>query len=81
MRDRLGVIGVLDAAAGPSSSAACGFEAGELLTGIAAAQLAGEDFLTELDRQRADAAGQLLIRGPGTAAPCTRTSASCRSLN
>ena len=29
-----------------------GFGAGELLTGIAAAQLAGEDFLVGLDRQR-----------------------------
>jgi hypothetical protein len=29
-----------------------------LLVGIASAQLAGEDFLVGLDRQRADAAGQ-----------------------
>jgi hypothetical protein len=42
--------------------------AGEVLTGIAAAQLAGEDFLTGLDRQRADAAGQLLTPVPGLAA-------------
>ena len=35
--------------------------------GIAAAQLAGEDFLTGLDRQRADAAGQLITPVPGLA--------------
>ena len=36
-------------------------------SGIAAAQLAGEDFLTGLDRQRADAAGQLITPVPGLA--------------
>jgi hypothetical protein len=56
--DRLGVIEALDAAVGPVKQRDRGFGAGELLTGIAAAQLAGEDFLTGLDRQRADAAGQ-----------------------
>ena len=56
--DRLGVIGALDAAVGPIKQRDRGFGAGELLTGIAAAQLAGEDFLVGLDRQRADAAGQ-----------------------
>ena len=55
---RLGVIGALDAAVGPVKQRDRGFGAGELLAGIAAAQLAGEDFLTGLDRQRADAAGQ-----------------------
>jgi hypothetical protein len=55
--DRLGVIGALDAAVGPVKQRDRGFGAGQLLTGIAAAQLAGEDFLTGLDRQRADAAG------------------------
>ena len=44
-----------------------GFGAGELLTGLAAAQLAGEDFLTGLDRQRADAAGQQVTPVPGLA--------------
>ena len=44
-----------------------GFGAGELLAGIAAAQLAGEDFLTGLDRQRADAAGQQITPVPGLA--------------
>ena len=62
---RLGVIGALDAAAGPIKQRDRGFGAGELLAGIAAAQLAGEDFLTGLDRQRADPAGQQVTPVPG----------------
>ena len=65
--DRLGVIGALDAAVGPVKQRDRGFGAGELLAGIAAAQLAGEDFLTGLDRQRADAAGQQITPVPGLA--------------
>ena len=65
--DRLGVVEELDAAVGPVKQRDRGFGAGELLTGIAAAQLAGEDFLTGLDRQRADAAGQRLTPVPGLA--------------
>jgi Transposase DDE domain group 1 len=63
--DRLGVIEALDAAVGPIKQRDRGFGAGELLAGIAAAQLAGEDFLTGLDRQRADTAGQQItpVRG------------------
>ena len=64
---RLGVIGALDAAVGPVKQRDRGFGAGELLAGIAAAQLAGEDFLTGLDRQRADATGQLIAPVPGLA--------------
>jgi hypothetical protein len=65
--DRLGVIEALDAAVGPVKQRDRGFGAGELLCGIAAAQLAGEDFLTGLDRQRADAAGQQITPVPGLA--------------
>ena len=65
--DRLGVIGALDAAVGPVKQRERGFGAGQLLTGLAAAQLAGEDFLTGLDRQRADAAGQQITPVPGLA--------------
>jgi hypothetical protein len=65
--DRLGVISALDAAVGPVKQRDRGFGAGELLAGIAAAQLAGEDFLTGLDRQRADAAGQQITPVPGLA--------------
>jgi hypothetical protein len=62
---QLGVIGALDAAVGPVKQRDRGYGAGELLTGLAAAQLAGEDFLVGLDRQRADAAGQLIAPVPG----------------
>ena len=61
----LGMIGALDAEAGPVKQRDRGYGAGELLAGIAAAQLAGEDFPTGLDRQRADAAGQQLTPVPG----------------
>jgi hypothetical protein len=64
---RLGVIEALDEAVGPIKQRDRGFGAGELLTGIAAAQLAGEAFLTGLDRQRADAAGQRITPVPGLA--------------
>ena len=62
--DRLGVIGALDAAVGAIKQRDRGLGAGELLTGIAAAQLAGEDFLTGLDRQRSDVAGPSPATGP-----------------
>ena len=65
--DRLGVISALDTAVGPIKQRERGFGAGELLAGIAAAQLAGEDFLTGLDRQRADVAGQQIAPVPGLA--------------
>ena len=65
--DRLGVAEELDAAVGPIKQRDRGFGAGELLTGIAAAQLAGQDFLTGLDWQRADAAGQQVTPVPGLA--------------
>ena len=61
------MIGALDAAVGPIKQRERGFGAGELLAGLAAAQLAGEDFLTGLDRQRADAAGQQITPVPGLA--------------
>jgi Transposase DDE domain group 1 len=63
--DRLGVIGALDAAVGPVKQRDRGLGAGELLAGIAAAQLAGEEFLVGLDRQRADVAGQQITPVPG----------------
>ena len=63
--DRLGVIEALDAAVGPVKQRKRGFGAGELLTGMASAQLAGEDFLAGLDRQRADTAGQQIAPVPG----------------
>ena len=63
--DRLGMIRLLDAAIGPIKERDRGFSGGELLVGLACAQLAGEDFLVGLDRYRADAAGQALAAVPG----------------
>jgi hypothetical protein len=63
--DRLGVIEALDTAIGPIKQRDRGYRAGQLLAGIAAAQLAGEDFLAGLDRQRADVAGQQITPVPG----------------
>jgi hypothetical protein len=65
---RLGVVESLDAAIGPIKQRNRGLSGGQLLVGLAAAQLAGEDFLVGLDRQRADAAGQRLTPVPGLGA-------------
>jgi hypothetical protein len=58
--DRLGVIDRLDARIGPIKTRRRGLSGGQLLVGMAAAQLAGEDFLVGLDRQRTDVVGQRL---------------------
>ncbi|MBA2308167.1 MAG: IS1380 family transposase [Pseudonocardiales bacterium] len=65
--ERLDVIGRLDAAIGPIKTRDRGASGGEVLVGMAAAQLAGEDFLVGLDRHRADTAGQALTPVPGLA--------------
>jgi hypothetical protein len=70
--ERLGVIERLDAAIGPIKARRRGFTGGELLVGLAAAQLAGEDFLVGLDRLRSDGAGQVLAAVPGL---CSTTAA------
>ena len=64
---KLGVIEALDAGIGPVKQRRRGFSGGQVLTGMAAAQLAGEDFLVGLDRLRADEAGQHLVPVPGLA--------------
>jgi hypothetical protein len=58
--DHLKVVTLLDRAVGPTKPRDRGFTGGELLVGLAGAQLAGEDFLVGLDRQRDDVAGQVL---------------------
>jgi hypothetical protein len=70
--ERLGVIALLDAAIGLIKRRARGMGVGQLLVGMAAAQLAGQDFLVGLDRFRADAAGQVLSPVPGL---CSTTAA------
>jgi len=64
LTDRLAVIDRLDAAVGPIKTRDRGFTAGQVLVGMAAAQLCGEDFLVGLDRHRADTAGQALTPVP-----------------
>jgi Transposase DDE domain group 1 len=64
---KLGLIEALDAGMGPVKQRQRGFSGGQVLTGMAAAQLAGEDFLVGLDRLRADEAGQHLTPVPGLA--------------
>ena len=59
--DRLDMVGLLDAAIGQIKARNRGHTAGELLVGMAAAQLAGEEFLVGLDRHRADVAGQQIV--------------------
>ncbi len=64
---KLGLIEALDAGIGPVKQRRRGFTGGQVLTGMAAAQLAGEDFLVGLDRLRADEAGQQVTPVPGLA--------------
>ena len=64
---RLGLIAGLDEAMGPVKQRKRGFTGGQVLAGMAAAQLAGEDFLAGLDRVRADQAGQQVTLVPGLA--------------
>ena len=63
--DRLRMITLLDAVIGPIKERDRGFTGGQLLVGMACAQLAGEEFLVGLDRYRADVAGQVLAAVPG----------------
>jgi Transposase DDE domain group 1 len=70
--EQLDVVGALDAAVGPIKQRARGHSAGQLLVGLAAAQLAGEDHLVGVDRHRADAAGQALTPVAGL---CSTTAA------
>jgi Transposase DDE domain group 1 len=70
--DRLAIVGALDVGVGPFKRRDRGLSAGELLVAQACAQLAGEDHLVGLDRQRADVAGQRLAAVP---APPSTTAA------
>ena len=66
--DHLRVIKLLDRAIGPIKTRNRGFTGGQVLVGLAAAQLAGEDFLVGLDRQRDDLAGQQIAPVAGLSA-------------
>ena len=52
----LAVVGELDRAVGPIKARARGMTGGQLLVGLATAQLCGQDCLAGLDRVRADPA-------------------------
>jgi hypothetical protein len=73
---RLDVIVLLDAAIGPIKCRDRGVGAGGLLVGMAAAQLAGEDFLVGLDRARADVGGQVIA--PVAGVPSTTAAGLAR---
>ncbi|MGH3773361.1 MAG: hypothetical protein ACRDRW_18530 [Pseudonocardiaceae bacterium] len=72
LADRLGMIKLLDAPIGRVKTRGRGFTGGALLVGLVTAQLAGEDFLVRLDRQRADVAGQVLAASPRNRGICVR---------
>src|SRR5208283_4161852 len=69
---KLGLTEALDEAMGPVKQRRRGFTGGQVLTGMAAAQLAGEDFLVGLDRLRADQAGQQVTPVAGLARATAR---------
>jgi hypothetical protein len=77
--DRLGLISRLDVRIGPIKTRRRGFSGGQLLVGMAGAQLAGEEFLVGLDRQCADAAGQLLA--PVAGLPSTTAAGLARKFS
>jgi len=66
--ERLRLVESIDTAVGPIKTRARGHGLGGVLVGMAAAQLAGQDFLVGLDRVRGDATGQVLVPVPGLAA-------------
>ena len=66
--ERLRVVESIDTAVGPITQRNRGFGLAQVLVGMAAAQLAGQDFLVGMDQVRADVAGQELMPVPGLAA-------------
>lgn len=61
---RLGMVAELDAGIGPIKTRDRGLSGGQLLVGMATAQLAGQDCLAGLDRVRADVGSALLVEAP-----------------
>jgi hypothetical protein len=61
---RLGVVQALDDAVGAIKQRDRGLSAGEFLLSLAQAQMLGADYLTGLDRRRADGAGEALSAVP-----------------
>jgi len=61
---RLGIVEVLNRGIGPIKQRDRGLTGGQLLVGMATAQLAGQDCLDGMDRVRADAGSALLTEAP-----------------
>ncbi len=61
---RLGIVEVLGRGIGPIKQRGRGLSGGQLLMGMASAQLAGQDCLAGMDRVRADAGSALLTEAP-----------------
>ena len=61
---RLGIVEVLNRGVGPIKARDRGLTGGQLLMGMATAQLVGQDCLDGMDRVRADAGSALLIEAP-----------------
>lgn len=72
----LGLVSALDAGIGAIKTRARGLSAGQLLLGMATAQLVGQEWLVGLDRVRADAGAALLIEAP--VAPSTTAGSLAR---
>lgn len=72
-----GVVGELDRAVGPINARARGATGGQLLVGLATAQLSGQDCLAGLDRVRADP-GSALLRSAPVPAATTAAQLACR---
>jgi hypothetical protein len=64
LTERLGMVAELDAGIGPIRQRARGLSGGQMLLGMATAQLAGQDCLAGMDRIRADAGSALLRAAP-----------------
>jgi hypothetical protein len=73
---RLGVITALDDAVATIKQRDRGLSAGQFLVSLAQAQMLGADFLTGLDRRRADAAGEALSAVPTPASTTAATLAA-----
>jgi len=73
LTERLAMVSELDAGIGPIKQRHRGLTGGQLLLGMATAQLAGQDCLAGLDRVRADAGSALLTEAP--VAPSTTAGA------
>jgi len=64
LTERLGLVAALDRGIGPIKQRGRGLTGGQLLVGMATAQLVGQDCLAGMDRVRADPGSALLSEAP-----------------